>query len=975
MDSLPSSSSSHTRRYHGFPSFHGPDVRKKFLSHLHNHFESKGIIAFKDQSIERGHTIGPELVQAIRESRVSIVVLSKKYASSTWCLDELVEILKCKEASGQIVMTIFYDVDPWEKKRWTEALAYVATIAGEHSLNWEDEAAMIEKIVMDVSKKLDVTLSRDFEWMVGMEAHLKKLNSILCLEYDKVKMIGIWGPAGIGKTTIARALYDQLSGSFPFICFMGSYTSIMGVDEHDSKLLLQNKLLSKILNRSDMSVNHLGAIKEWLHDKRVFIILDDVDDLEKLETLAKERTWFGLGSRIIVTTEDKKILKAHGINDIYHVDFPSEKEALEILCLSAFKQSYVQDGFEELANKVAEFCGNLPLGLCIVGSSLRGESKDEWELQLSRIETSLDRKVEDILRVGYDRLSDKAQSLFLHITCFFFDGKDVDYVTAMLADTTLDVKNGLKILAEKSLIYISFHGLIGMHYLLQQLGKQIVLQQSNEPGKRQFLVEFEEIRDVLKNETGTGSVIGISFDMYKIGKLFISKGAFKGMRNLKFLRIYNGKVTLLEDMEYLPHLRLLHWDTYPRKSLPPTFDPELLVELHMPNSNLEKLWGGIQPLANLMKIDLTLSSNLKEIPNLLKATSLETLQLSSCKSLLELPSSISNLHKLKKLSVRGCYAIEVIPTNINLALLEEVDMGYCSSLRTFPDLSSNIYRLDVSSTKIEDVPSPVVGRWSHLRRLNIGDSSLKRLAHLPKMVRNLDLRNTDIRKIPDCVIGLHHLEYLTVKNCQKLVSIPGLAPSLESLNANNCQSLKRVYPYFYNPIRELMFYNCLDLDEEARRRIIQQSFYEHICLPGREIPAEFTHKALGTSITIPLAPDGEGNFVVARGFKACVLLSKTYRRFDITCCIRSKRGVLINEVCSFGLASSGLYSLCLSTHLYIFGEELFQQSVCHDEVDLNTSEVHFEFTVDMYDNCEILECGVKILTEETEGITISSKGG
>ncbi|KAG7593917.1 AAA+ ATPase domain [Arabidopsis thaliana x Arabidopsis arenosa] len=589
-------------------------------------------------------------------------------------------------------------------------------------IRMEDEAAMIEKIVMDVSKKLDVTLSRDFEWMVGMEAHLKKLNSILCLEYDKVKMIGIWGPAGIGKTTIARALYDQLSGSFPFICFMGelkgSYTSIMGVDEHDSKLLLQNKLLSKILNRSDMSVNHLGAIKEWLHDKRVFIILDDVDDLEKLETLAKERTWFGLGSRIIVTTEDKKILKAHGINDIYHVDFPSEKEALEILCLSAFKQSYVQDGFEELANKVAEFCGNLPLGLCIVGSSLRGESKDEWELQLSRIETSLDRKVEDILRVGYDRLSDKAQSLFLHITCFFFDGKDVDYVTAMLADTTLDVKNGLKILAEKSLIYISFHGLIGMHYLLQQLGKQIVLQQSNEPGKRQFLVEFEEIRDVLKNETGTGSVIGISFDMYKIGKLFISKGAFKGMRNLKFLRIYNGKVTLLEDMEYLPHLRLLHWDTYPRKSLPPTFDPELLVELHMPNSNLEKLWGGIQPLANLMKIDLTLSSNLKEIPNLSKATSLETLQLSSCKSLLELPSSISNLHKLKKLSVRGCYALEVIPTNINLALLEEVDMGYCSSLRTFPDLSSNIYRLDVSSTKIEDVPSPVVGRWSPSSRVS-----------------------------------------------------------------------------------------------------------------------------------------------------------------------------------------------------------------------------------------------------------------
>ncbi|KAL0741633.1 hypothetical protein Bca4012_083146 [Brassica carinata] len=152
-------SSSLIKRYHVFPSFHSPDVRRGFLSHLHHQFTSKGITTFKDQEIERGHTIKPELVQAIRESRVSIVLLSKNYASSSWCLDELVEILNCKEASGQIVMTIFYEVDPSDvrkqtgdfgkafektcekkteedKKRWKEALAYVATIAGEHSLNW-----------------------------------------------------------------------------------------------------------------------------------------------------------------------------------------------------------------------------------------------------------------------------------------------------------------------------------------------------------------------------------------------------------------------------------------------------------------------------------------------------------------------------------------------------------------------------------------------------------------------------------------------------------------------------------------------------------------------------------------------------------------------------------------------------------------------------------------------------------------------
>ncbi|KFK33049.1 hypothetical protein AALP_AA6G323700 [Arabis alpina] len=276
-----SSSSSHVKRFHVFSSFHGPDVRSGFLSHLHNHFATKGITTFNDQKMERGHTIGHELIQAIRESRVSIVVLSKNYASSSWCLDELVEILKCKEDQDQTVMTVFYKVDPSDikkqrrdfgsvfentcqgktekvKQRWSRALAYVATIAGEHSLNWVNEAEMIQKIAIDVTKKLNLTPSRDFEGMVGMETHLRKVNTLLCIESDEVKMIGIWGPAGI-------------------------------------------------------------------------------DDLEQLEVLAKEPSWFGPGSRIIVTTKHKKILNAHGIKDIYHVDFPSIEEALEILCLSAIE--------------------------------------------------------------------------------------------------------------------------------------------------------------------------------------------------------------------------------------------------------------------------------------------------------------------------------------------------------------------------------------------------------------------------------------------------------------------------------------------------------------------------------------------------------------------------------------------------------------------------------------------------------------
>ncbi|CAN7059436.1 unnamed protein product [Brassica rapa subsp. trilocularis] len=804
------SSSSAVNIFHVFTSFHGPDVRRGFLSHLQNYFETKGIKMFKDQKIDRGYSIKPELFKAIGESRVCLVLLSKNYASSGWCLDELAEIMRCRETLGKIVMTMFYEVDPSSvrkqkgdfgstfmktcqgkdeevKERWSKALTDVANIEGEHSDNWPTEAEMIQQIAIDVSKKLNLTPSRDFDGMVGLEAHLTSLKSLLCLECDDVKMIGIWGPAGIGKTTIARALYEQPSSSFSFKCFMEDLKGIYKSNgNYDSKLGLQRLLLSRILNDSDIKVHHLGAIKHWLHNQRVLIILDDVDDLEILDVLAKELSWFGPGSRIIVTTENRQILRAHGIDDIYSVDFPSEEEAREILCLSAFKGASVRDGFEELVDKVAGFCSNLPLGLAVVGSSLRGESKTDWERQLSKIETGLDRKIEDVLRVGYDRLSKKDQALFLHIACFFFFHEDVDRLTTMLAHSNLNVGNGLKTLEEKSMVHRSFYREIVMHSLLQNLGRQIVVEQSEEPGKRQFLIEPKDISNVLANNTGTESLIGIKFDMSNMEKFSISEGAFEGMSSLQFLQIYsqlgqqNENVSCLriqEDLKYLPRLRLLNWDFYPGKRLPPTFQPERLVELRLQFSNLEKLWDGIQPLANLKKMDLNFSYRLKEIPNLSKATNLETLLLSSCSSLVELPSSIKNLHKLKKLKMKSCKKLRLIPTNINLISLKGVDMDYCSQLETFPDISRNIKTLSARDTKIKDVPASVVGRWSRCRKLEIGSKSLERLTHVPQGVTKLDLINSAIKRIPECITGLSHLVDLIVENCTNLGSIPALPPS------------------------------------------------------------------------------------------------------------------------------------------------------------------------------------------------------
>ena len=151
-----------------------------------------------------------------------------------------------------------------------------------------------------------------------------------------------------------------------------------------------------------MRIDHLGAIPKRLCDQKVLIILDDVDDLQQLEALANDTNLFGHGSRIIVTTEDQELLEQHGINKTYHVNFPTIEEAHKILCRYAFKGSLAPYGLQKLIKRATKLCSNLPLGLRVMGSMLRGKKEEDWESILLRLENSSIPKIDAVLRVGFD---------------------------------------------------------------------------------------------------------------------------------------------------------------------------------------------------------------------------------------------------------------------------------------------------------------------------------------------------------------------------------------------------------------------------------------------------------------------------------------------------------------------------------------------------------------------------------------------
>ncbi|XP_058184994.1 disease resistance protein RPV1-like isoform X5 [Rhododendron vialii] len=763
--------------YDVFMSFRGADTRKNFTSHLFAALEDNGIRTFRDdKELERGEFISDGLLKAIEGSRMSLIVFSKDYAGSRWCLDELVRIMVCRETLKHIVVPIFYDVVPsdvrnqtgdlqeafakHEKRfregsdgkveKWRAALKEAANLSGRHLLNEAngDEAELIKMIIKDVREKVNPIHLNVPDRQVGLDHRVAELNVLLNMEFNFVRIVGIWGMGGIGKTTIAKRLYNIIQHKFERSGFLAD---VRETSQRPNGLVeLQKKLLLAILKRShEVSNSHEGieVIKKIAFGrKKVLLVLDDVDNVQQLKALAIDRDSFAPGSRIIITTRDKSSLKILelGENEIYGPEKLDKNESLELFSWHAFKEDHPPEDHLNLSHQIVLYAGGLPLALEVLGSYFRGESIPQWESAIAKLRKIPADDVLGKLKISYDSLSEQLKKLFLDTACFFV-GIGRDFTVKILEGYDIFVDNEIRKLADRCLIKYDCHDQIVMHDMIRDMGREIVRQESLDLGKRSRLWYLDDVLEVLRDGTGTEAVNGL-------------------LLNATDVQVNAKPFEKMDKLWYCEHVL--------------------------------EVWRDGMILGKLKFLYLSHCHYLTRTPDFSGLSSLEELLLNDCKSLVEVDESIRCLNNLVVLDMKNCTKLQKLPSGIlMLKSLKRLDLSGCSKLGNLAVFKGPLYKLWCSFF-LPWMPPKAVDSIGLSRTLVQASSCLKELnldgchlSYLPEEIGNLislqtlALAENNLSTLPDGICNLTCLKrlHLEENNVSNLPSGIGRLTSLESL--------------------------------------------------------------------------------------------------------------------------------------------------------------------------------------------------
>ncbi|KAL3382056.1 hypothetical protein AABB24_001905 [Solanum stoloniferum] len=590
----------------------------------------------------------------------------------------------------------------------------------------------------------------------------------------------------------------------------------------------------------------MTEMRDAVSCKRILLVLDDVDSRDQLDALLEMKDLLYPGSKVIVTTRNKRLLRPFDVHKLYEFEALNRDESVELLSWHAFGQDCPIKGFEVCSEQVAIHCGGLPLALEVLGATLAGRNIDIWRSTIQKLETIPNHQILKKLAISYESLEDDHdKNLFLHLACFFI-GKDRDLIIAILNRCNFYTVIGIENLVDRNFVKISESNRLIMHQMIRDMGRDIVRQESPmEPGKRSRLWRSKDSYNVLIQNLATQTIQGIILDMDMLKENDIIRSSFspidfKKHKTKNFLNYPNPQrgqwhlsdakevtnelvleTVVFEKMQKLrllqfdhielqgsfdvfpKRLRWLRWSELQLECMPIDFPLESLVVIELQRSRLMKIWHGVKFLKYLKIFDLSHSYELLRTPDFSGLPNLEKLILRYCTSLIELHETIGCLESLVLLNLKNCKNLQRLPDSIcMLKCLVTLNISGCSSLEYVPmdldkvDSLRELYADEIAVHQMVSTAEEVQPWYGFLRSWMCKGTICPKVSHisLPNSLVTLSLAKCNLSDytFPVAFNSLSLLQNLDLSQ-NKICSLPkGISylTRLQKLEVEGCEKLK-----------------------------------------------------------------------------------------------------------------------------------------------------------------------------------------
>ncbi|XP_028755722.1 probable disease resistance protein At4g27220 [Neltuma alba] len=553
----------------------------------------------------------------------------------------------------------------------------------------------------------------------GIGSRVQLVNRIMEeLRNPSVNMIGLCGPGGVGKTTIAKEVAKSQKMFSKVI--MATVSDELNVEK------IQGQIAEKLgmqLNEKTEEVRACRLCERLKLEKNMLLILDDLwEELDlgsvgipfvDVENYSKKDG----GCKILLTSRNETLL-SHRMKcqKLIKIGVLLENEALELFKRIA-ELSADSSNLEliSIASEIVQKCGRLPLAIATAAKALRGKNLDEWKDYLARWRNHLRRnntgikEVDSSLKLSYDPLSLENKTIFLLSAMLSHDPSIDDLLMYSLG---LDILEGIENIEEAH---------VGICAIVSKLKSSNLFLDS-------FSGRRVTIHDVFRD-------VALSIASNELNVFIVRHRSLKEWPDKNKLEGYKGICLQESDISELPEE--LHGPRLEFFLLDST-KRDLTISNMLFKSSRE------------MKVLAFTNVHFSSLPSLSFLQKLKTLCLHSC--LLEDIAEVRSLKNLKVLSL-AYSEIQRLPAELaQLSSLQMLNLAHCSELKVIPPkLLSSLKKLEVLYM------GNSFNRWKVEGSSEaIENASLEELKDLP--ISSLDVHIPNVSMLPENLFLDVHLK-------------------------------------------------------------------------------------------------------------------------------------------------------------------------------------------------------------------------